>query len=58
MMTIKNKSTKYKIISRELEKAMPENAMVATDIGNICSVSNSYLRYSPFLNSQPFFKHC
>ncbi len=30
---------------RELEKAMPENAMVATDIGNICSVSNSYLRF-------------
>ncbi len=30
---------------RELEKAMPENAMVSTDIGNICSVSNSYLRF-------------
>jgi sulfoacetaldehyde acetyltransferase len=30
---------------RELEKAMPEGAMVATDIGNICSVSNSYLRF-------------
>merc|ERR1719305_1302025 len=30
---------------RELEKAMPEDAMVATDIGNICSVSNSYLRF-------------
>lgn len=30
---------------RELEKAMPENAMVATDIGNVCSVSNSYLRF-------------
>ena len=30
---------------RELEKAMPENAMVTTDIGNICSVSNSYLRF-------------
>ena len=24
---------------------MPENAMVTTDIGNICSVSNSYLRF-------------
>jgi sulfoacetaldehyde acetyltransferase len=30
---------------RELEKAMPEDAMVTTDIGNICSVSNSYLRF-------------
>jgi len=30
---------------RELEKAMPKDAMVATDIGNICSVSNSYLRF-------------
>jgi sulfoacetaldehyde acetyltransferase len=32
-------------ILRELEKAMPANAMVTTDIGNICSVSNSYLRF-------------
>ena len=31
---------------RELEKAMPENAMVSTDIGNICSISNSYLRFN------------
>ena len=30
---------------RELEKALPEDAMVTTDIGNICSVSNSYLRF-------------
>jgi len=30
---------------RELEKAMPSNAMVATDIGNVCSVSNGYLRF-------------
>ena len=30
---------------RELEKAMPGNAMVSTDIGNICSVANSYLRF-------------
>jgi sulfoacetaldehyde acetyltransferase len=30
---------------RELERAMPANAMVSTDIGNICSVSNSYLRF-------------
>ena len=32
-------------VLRELEKAMPEAAMVSTDIGNICSVSNSYLRF-------------
>ncbi len=31
---------------RELEKAMPSDAMVSTDIGNICSVSNSYLRFT------------
>jgi sulfoacetaldehyde acetyltransferase len=31
---------------RELEKALPKNAMVSTDIGNICSVSNSYLRFN------------
>ena len=30
---------------RELERALPDGAMVATDIGNICSVSNSYLRF-------------
>ncbi len=30
---------------RELEKAMPRHAMVSTDIGNICSVANSYLRF-------------
>ncbi len=30
---------------RELEKAMPKNAMVTTDIGNVCSVANSYLRF-------------
>ncbi|PZP49978.1 MAG: sulfoacetaldehyde acetyltransferase, partial [Azospira oryzae] len=30
---------------RELEKAMPKEAMVSTDIGNICSVANSYLRF-------------
>ncbi len=28
-----------------LEKAMPADAMVSTDIGNICSVANSYLRF-------------
>src|SRR5205085_7419539 len=31
---------------RALEKAMPADAMVSTDIGNICSVSNSYLRFA------------
>lgn len=31
---------------RELERAMPENAMVTTDIGNICSLSNSHLRFN------------
>ena len=30
---------------RALEKAMPPDAMVSTDIGNICSVANSYLRF-------------
>jgi len=30
---------------RALERAMPQHAMVSTDIGNICSVSNSYLRF-------------
>ena len=29
----------------ELAKAMPKNAMVSTDIGNVCSVSNSYLHF-------------
>jgi sulfoacetaldehyde acetyltransferase len=32
-------------VLRELERAMPKDAMVSTDIGNICSVSNSYLRF-------------
>jgi sulfoacetaldehyde acetyltransferase len=32
-------------VLRELEKAMPKNVMVSTDIGNICSISNSYLRF-------------
>ncbi len=30
---------------KELEKALPKSAMVSTDIGNICSVANSYLRF-------------
>jgi len=37
---------------RALEGALPENAMVSTDIGNICSVSNSYLR---FQHAKSFF---
>lgn len=32
-------------VLRELERAMPADVMVSTDIGNICSVSNSYLRF-------------
>jgi sulfoacetaldehyde acetyltransferase len=32
-------------VLRELEKAMPADAMVSTDIGNINSVANSYLRF-------------
>ena len=30
---------------RSLERALPPDAMVSTDIGNICSVANSYLRF-------------
>ena len=32
-------------VLRELEKVMPEHVMVSTDIGNINSVANSYLRF-------------
>ncbi|AHG65715.1 sulfoacetaldehyde acetyltransferase [Advenella mimigardefordensis] len=32
-------------VLRELEKAMPQDVMVSTDIGNINSVANSYLRF-------------
>jgi sulfoacetaldehyde acetyltransferase len=32
-------------VLRELEKAMPPHVMVSTDIGNINSVANSYLRF-------------
>ncbi len=32
-------------VLRELEKAMPEGVMISTDIGNINSVANSYLRF-------------
>jgi sulfoacetaldehyde acetyltransferase len=30
---------------RELGRALPKNAMVSTDIGNVCSVANSYLHF-------------
>jgi len=30
---------------RALERALPADAIVTTDIGNICSVANSYLRF-------------
>jgi sulfoacetaldehyde acetyltransferase len=30
---------------RALEQALPPDVMVSTDIGNICSVANSYLRF-------------
>ena len=30
---------------RELERAMPKDAMVSTDIGNINAIANSYLRF-------------
>ena len=43
---------KPRAMLREVERALPEDAMVATDIGNICSVSNSYLR---FRNPRNFF---
>ena len=32
-------------VLRELEKSMPEDAMVSTDIGNINAIANSYLRF-------------
>ena len=32
-------------VLRELERVMPERVMVSTDIGNINSVANSYLRF-------------
>ena len=31
---------------RALERALPSEVMVSTDIGNICSVANSYLRFN------------
>lgn len=45
---------------RALEKALPKNAMVSTDIGNICSVSNSYLRFTqaPSMFAAMSFGNC
>lgn len=34
-----------RMVLRELEKAMPKDVMVSTDIGNINSVAHSYLRF-------------
>merc|ERR1719334_1544299 len=42
-----------------MEKAMPKDAMVATDIGNVCSVSNSYLRFNqPGMLAAMTFGNC
>jgi len=45
---------------RELEKATPKNAMISTDIGNVCSVANSYLRFeeSPSFFAAMSFGNC
>jgi len=45
---------------RELEKALPSNAMVSTDIGNVCSTSNGYLRFneSPSFLAAMTFGNC
>ena len=45
---------------RELERALPGEPMVSTDIGNICSVSNSYLRFerAPSLFAAMSFGNC
>jgi len=43
-----SKGSKYmhpRQMLRELEKAMPGDAMVSTDIGNICQIANSYLKF-------------
>jgi sulfoacetaldehyde acetyltransferase len=44
----------------ELAKALPKNAMVSTDIGNVCSVSNSYLNFdqSPSFLAAMSFGNC
>lgn len=47
-------------VLRELEKAMPADAMVSTDIGNSCSVANGYLRFdqSPSFLAAMTFGNC
>lgn len=47
-------------VLRELEKAMPKDAMVSTDIGNSCSVANGYLRFdqSPSFLAAMTFGNC
>jgi len=44
----------------ELEKALPAGSMVSTDIGNICSVANSYLNFdqSPSFLAPMSFGNC
>jgi sulfoacetaldehyde acetyltransferase len=42
------KSSKYmhpRQMLQELARAMPSSAMVSTDIGNICQIANSYLKF-------------
>jgi sulfoacetaldehyde acetyltransferase len=42
------KGSKYmhpRQVLRELERALPEDPMVSTDIGNICQIANSYLKF-------------
>ncbi len=43
-----------------LARAMPKNAMVSTDIGNVCSVANSYLNFetSPSFLAAMSFGNC
>ena len=45
---------------RELERALPRNAVVTTDIGNVCSVANSYLRFeqAPSFMAAMAFGNC
>jgi sulfoacetaldehyde acetyltransferase len=43
-----SKGSKYmhpRQVLRELERALPADAMVSTDIGNICQIANSYLKF-------------
>ena len=42
---VSNGRIKPRRVLAELAKAMPSNAIVSTDIGNICSSANSYLNF-------------